>query len=74
MSDNGIGIQPERALEAFRPFRRLHGGREGFGIGLSSCKKIVEMHGGRIWIEAGARGGTTVRFTLPSSAAEQRAA
>jgi light-regulated signal transduction histidine kinase (bacteriophytochrome) len=66
--DHGIGIDPKYHRELFRPFRRLHGPEiPGLGLGLCICKRIVESHGGRLWVESDAGKGTTVSFTLTAS-------
>jgi PAS domain S-box-containing protein len=69
VTDNGIGIDPADVPRLFQIFRRLHNNERypGTGIGLAICKRIVERHHGRIWIEP-ATAGATFRFTLPAAA------
>jgi signal transduction histidine kinase len=69
VTDNGIGVEPAYAEKVFVIFQRLHGRDlySGTGIGLALVKKIVEFHGGRVWLDTVPRAepGTTIRFTLP---------
>jgi signal transduction histidine kinase len=66
VSDNGIGIAPQYHQSIFEPFQRLHG-RDvpGVGMGLALSRRIVEVHGGRLWVESTPGQGSIFRFTLP---------
>jgi signal transduction histidine kinase len=76
--DNGIGVDPRYAAQIFEMFERLHSQAEfpGTGMGLAICRKVVENHHGRIWLDTGGGAGTRFVFTLPGAgggrAAQQR--
>ena len=63
--DHGIGVAPEDGDRIFGMFARADRERTGNGIGLAVCRRVVEAHGGRIWVEPAAGGGSAFRFTLP---------
>ncbi|MGH2803686.1 MAG: sensor histidine kinase [Thermoleophilaceae bacterium] len=63
--DNGVGVDPDDTTRIFGLFSRGDPRSDGTGIGLAICRRVVEAHGGRIWVEAGEAGGSAFRFTLP---------
>jgi signal transduction histidine kinase len=67
VADNGIGIAPQYHEQIFAPFQQLDAETEGVGMGLALVKKIVEHHGGRVWVESEAGKGATFYFTIPIS-------
>lgn len=71
VSDNGVGIDASQREQIFEMFRRIPvaGAPVGHGVGLAVCKRVIERHGGRIWVEAGPEGGAQFCFTIPVRAA-----
>ncbi len=69
VSDNGIGMDSKNVERIFEPFQRLHGEEAypGTGIGLAVCERIVDQHGGRIWVSSRLGGGSVFHFTLPAA-------
>lgn len=71
ISDTGVGIAPDQVERVFAEFQQVSGpagrGYDGAGLGLAITKRLVELHGGRIWLESQPGGGTTVTFTLPAA-------
>jgi signal transduction histidine kinase len=71
VSDQGIGISPSDQAKLFAPFQRLEEfrpeGARGVGLGLLVCRRLVEAHGGRIWVESEPGRGSTFFFTMPLS-------
>jgi signal transduction histidine kinase len=63
--DNGVGVDAGQAGRIFGMFARARGDSEGTGIGLAICRRVVEAHGGHIWVEPRPDGGSEFRFTLP---------
>jgi len=68
VADNGVGFDVAAAERLFEPLVRLHDGYDGVGLGLTTVKRIVAMHGGRIWAESAVGKGATFRFSLPIDA------
>jgi light-regulated signal transduction histidine kinase (bacteriophytochrome) len=65
VADNGMGIEDKYKDEIFKPFKRLQADKDGSGLGLTICRKVVEAHGGQIWVESELGKGSTFFFTIP---------
>jgi light-regulated signal transduction histidine kinase (bacteriophytochrome) len=70
VQDNGIGIEPQYSEKIVEVFKRLHKKEEDPVIGFSICKKIIEKHSGRKWVESELGKGSTIYFTLPMNPGE----
>ncbi len=70
VADNGIGIDVDQQDRVFDLFRRAHPEYEGMGLGLAICQRIVERHGGEIWVTSAPGGGSVFSFTMPRAAGE----
>ena len=72
VEDNGIGIDAQHHAAIFAPFKRLHSRQEfdGSGIGLATCRRIVDQHGGRLWVESEVGQGAAFHFTLSDASAD----
>jgi signal transduction histidine kinase len=71
VTDTGIGIAPEDQDAVFDEFRQVGTNaarREGTGLGLALCRKFIELHGGKIWVQSQVGAGSTFTFTIPASA------
>ena len=66
VEDNGMGVPPEYLEDIFKPSKRLHRFSEipGNGLGLATCRRILERHGGAVWMESDGQSGSTVYFNL----------
>ena len=74
VQDNGIGIAKEEQTRLFKPYSRLSADRQrhpGLGLGLALAKQVVELHGGKIWVESEPGKGSTFSFSLPLHAGKQ---